>query len=279
MRTSVDVNDRSHELPNHGATLNVPPRAAWAPRRLPGRLPRLCGLPECEIFRALLAAVHGNSLTSPASVRREAFIVPSSKQCSPAYLERERERVHAETVLMMRQHSEGSISAHSAPVVLLLSPRKAPVVGQRRHIKEHIPFNSIGMAVADDRLDHGDDVVDVLRGLCRSRPVYASETYTHTHTHTQVAIPTVPCVGRSKGTNRSSPEWGMPSTEQHSSMLHMLECFANLNCCHHQVCLLLQDGLRGKEGSRWLQGAQGGPWAPWWGSGIRGAPCLRETHG
>ena len=200
----------------------------------------------------------------------------------PTLRERERERVHAETVLMMRQHSEGSISAHSAPVVLLLSPRKAPVVGQRRHIKEHIPFNSIGMAVADDRLDHGDDVIDVLRGLCRSRPVYASETshtHTHTHTHTQVAIPTVPCVGRSKGTNRSSPEWGMPSTEQHSSMLHMLECFANLNCCHHQVCLLLQDGLRGKEGSRWLQGAQGGPWAPWWGSGIRGAPCLRETHG
>lgn len=61
---AVDVDDGPHEFPNHCTALNMPPRAAWAPRAVPSGLSRLCCLPQHKVRWVLLALIDGNTLPS-----------------------------------------------------------------------------------------------------------------------------------------------------------------------------------------------------------------------
>ncbi len=66
--TSMDVNDRPHDMANHGAALYVPSGPARAPRAVPGRLPSLGCLPQSKVCWRALAVVHSHTLTSTVVV-------------------------------------------------------------------------------------------------------------------------------------------------------------------------------------------------------------------
>ena len=54
---TVDVDDRAHVGANHSRALQVPARAAWAPRAWPLGLPLLGCLPQGKVCRAALAGI------------------------------------------------------------------------------------------------------------------------------------------------------------------------------------------------------------------------------
>ena len=60
---AVNVDDWPQQLADHGAALQVPPRASLAPGALPGGLPRLCCLPERKVGGAALATVYSYPFT------------------------------------------------------------------------------------------------------------------------------------------------------------------------------------------------------------------------
>ena len=65
---AMNVDDWPQQLADHGAALQVPPRAPLSPGALPGGLPRLCCLPERKVGRAALAAVYSYPFTRPVVV-------------------------------------------------------------------------------------------------------------------------------------------------------------------------------------------------------------------
>ncbi len=143
---AVDVNDGSHEFPNHSTALNMPTRAAWAPRAVPSGLSRLCCLPQHKVRWVLLAFIDGNTLPCLVIIlhidrHNESACGRFSARSSDAHIWKAASGHHFSDVATTHANAHAKCTTPSN------SPGSAPTGGQshrccrQRTTRSHLPHS------------------------------------------------------------------------------------------------------------------------------------------
>ena len=153
------VDDRTHQLPDHGAALDVPARPSRAPGALPCGLIWLCSLPEHEVCRMPLAGVDCHSF-SCSVVLLDAGVILCGTQSHPV------------SNMFSNATEPGRTQEAKSDVPYQRAARQTPIVLKCLNRKPDTSVCLIGVVGVDELLNHADHLWYVVCGLglnCRSQ--------------------------------------------------------------------------------------------------------------